>query len=117
VLPRVKIWNLLINLALGLNEPELTEVFENDLNFDNYGNVDYTGILNSDIFVALEQKRLRERALDIGRRVRLTKLEDDTLDDLNEALGGDDSDKEVEIQKATDNRKVVVEDLIYIDDL
>ena len=63
VLPRVKMWNIIINLPLGMNEQELSEVFENDLNFDNYGNVDYTGILNSDIFVALENRRLRERAL------------------------------------------------------
>lgn len=63
VLPRVKMWNILINLPLGINEKELAEIFENDLNFDNYGNVDYTGIMNSDIFVALENKRLRERAL------------------------------------------------------
>lgn len=63
VLPRIKLWNILINQPLGLNEQELTEVFENDLNFDNYGNVDYMVILNSDIFVTLESNRLREKAL------------------------------------------------------
>jgi hypothetical protein len=56
-------WSILINLPLGMNETELAEVLENDLNFDNYGNVDYTGILSSDIFVTLEAKRLREKAL------------------------------------------------------
>ena len=45
VLPRVKMWTILINLPLGMNETELAEVFENDINFDNYGNCDYTGIL------------------------------------------------------------------------
>ena len=45
-----------------MNETELAEVIDNDLNFDNYGNVDYTGILSSDIFVTLEAKRLRDRA-------------------------------------------------------
>ena len=70
VLPRVKIWNILINVPLGMNEEELQEVFENDLNFDNYGNVDYTGILNSDIFVTLEAKRLREKALEMNSLCR-----------------------------------------------
>lgn len=69
VLPRVKMWNILINLPLGMNDTELSEVFENDLNFDNYGNVDYTCILNSDIFVALESRRLRERALELGNKL------------------------------------------------
>ena len=41
VLPRVKFWNILLSLPLGLNESEIREVFEHDLNFDNYGNVDY----------------------------------------------------------------------------
>ena len=63
VLPRIKMWNILINLPIGLNETELHEVFDNDLNFDNSGNVDYMGIINSDIFVALEAKMLRERAI------------------------------------------------------
>ena len=69
VLPRVKMWTILINLPLGMNEKELTEVFENDLNFDNYGNVDYTNILFSDIFVTLEGRRLRDRALRIGKQL------------------------------------------------
>ena len=80
VLPRVKMWNILINLPLGMNDTELAEVFENDLNFDNYGNVDYTCILNSDIFIALENRRLRERALQIGKRFQ----KDPALDDLVE---------------------------------
>lgn len=70
VLPRVKMWNILINLPLGVNATELSEIFENDLNFDNYGNVDYMGVLNSNLFSALEMKRLRERALEIGRRFK-----------------------------------------------
>ena len=117
VLPRVKMWTLLINLSLGLNEEELQEVFENDLNFDNYGNVDYTGIINSDIFVTLEAKRLRERALEIGRKFKSAKFEeDDTIEDLNQMLNNE-SDPDEEVSKPTDNRKVVVEDLVYIDDL
>jgi len=62
VLSRVKFWGILIALPLGLDESDLSEVFDNDLNFDNYGNVDYTSILNMDIFVALEAKRIREKA-------------------------------------------------------
>lgn len=80
VLPRVKMWTILINLPLGMNDIELGEVFENDLNFDNYGNVDYTCILNSDIFVTLEAKRMREKALEIGRKFKTVRTEDDTVD-------------------------------------
>jgi hypothetical protein len=58
VIPRVKFWGVLIDLPLGLSDQDLVEIFDNDLNFDNYGNVDYTSILNSDLFVALERKRL-----------------------------------------------------------
>lgn len=79
VLPRVKMWTILINLPLGMNETELTEVFENDLNFDNYGNVDYTCIIFSDIFVTLEGRRLRERAIRIGKQLskKFSKGKDD----------------------------------------
>ena len=42
VIPRVKFWGILLGLPLGLNEEELAEIFDNDLNFDNCGNVDYT---------------------------------------------------------------------------
>lgn len=63
VLPRVQFWNVIISQPLGLNEDELNEVFDNDLNFDNYGNVDYTSIINSDIFVKLEAKRIQDKAL------------------------------------------------------
>jgi len=92
VLPRVKIWNILINLPLGLNDHELSEVFDNDLNFDNYGNVDYTGIMQSDIFVTLELKRLRERALDIGRRF---KSKDDNSALINDLEGNENKDDEL----------------------
>lgn len=53
----------MLSLPLGLNEDELTEIFDNDLNYDNNGNVDYISILNSDIFVMLERKRLTAQAL------------------------------------------------------
>lgn len=121
VLPRVKIWNILINLPLGLNDEELAEVFENDLNFDNYGNVDYTGVLSSDIFVTIEAQRLRAKALEIGRRFRSAKFEDhdETREAINMLDGDQDTstDPDAASVKATDNRKVVVEDLVYIDDL
>ena len=63
VISRVNFWGLLLSLPLGLNEDDLEEVFDNDLNFDNNGNVDYVVILNSDIFVALERKRLTTKVL------------------------------------------------------
>ena len=46
---------MLENLPLGLLHFEIEEIFVNDLNFDNYGNVDYTMILNTDLFVTLER--------------------------------------------------------------
>ena len=63
VISRVSFWGLLLSLPLGLNEDELAEVFDNDLNYDNNGNVDYVEILNRDIFVALERKRIITKAL------------------------------------------------------
>jgi hypothetical protein len=63
VISRVSFWGLLLSLPLGLNEDELAEVFDNDLNYDNNGNVDYVEILNRDIFVALERKRIIVKAL------------------------------------------------------
>ena len=67
VLSRVQFWNIIISQPLGLNETELNEVFDNDLNFDNYGNVDYTQIINSDLFVRLEARRIQEKALAVKR--------------------------------------------------
>ena len=55
VIPRARFWRILESLPLGLVHFELDEIFDNDLNFDNYGNVDYTVILNSDAFVTLER--------------------------------------------------------------
>ena len=81
VIPRVAFWGILINLPLGLNQEELQEVFDNDLNFDNYGNVDYVGILNSDIFVALERKRILEKAM---KSTKATKVNVSTIDSSNE---------------------------------
>jgi hypothetical protein len=80
----------------------LDEIFNNDLNFDNYGNVDYVIILNSDIFVALERKRILAKALKSSKASKI--------------VATDKSEDQSESQ-ASDNRKVVVEDLIFIDDL
>lgn len=102
VLSRVQFWNIIISQPLGLNENELNEVFENDLLFDNYGNVDYTSIINSDIFCKLEAKRIQTKALGLKRG--------------RNGRSGDNDDNEQEM-KAGDNRKVVVEDLIFIEDL
>jgi hypothetical protein len=54
---------MLENLPLGLLTFEIEEIFDNDLNFDNYGNVDYTVILQNELFVNLEQARLRREQL------------------------------------------------------
>jgi len=54
---------MLENLPLGLLPFEVEELFDNDLNFDNYGNVDYTMILNNDLFVTLERKRLQREQI------------------------------------------------------
>jgi hypothetical protein len=63
VISRVNFWGIMLSLPLGMNEAELTEVFENELSFDNNGNVDYMKILNDDTFVALERKRLSAKAI------------------------------------------------------
>lgn len=59
VIPRSKFVGILLDLPLGISEVEVREILENDLHFDNYGNVDYTAILNGDLFCALERQRLK----------------------------------------------------------
>jgi hypothetical protein len=104
VLPRAKFVGLMLDLPLGLNQGEMQEILENDLNFDNYGNVDYTVILNSEEFVGLEADRVKE-AIKKKKGVRV-------------AMGGEHvEDKDTAEVEKVDNTKVVVEDLIYIDDL
>jgi hypothetical protein len=92
---------MLENLPLGLLSYEIEEVFDNDLNFDNYGNVDYTVILQNELFVNLEQQRLRREQL-------LRKANAD---------GAEGNANHKQNQELADHRKVVVEDLVYIDDL
>jgi hypothetical protein len=104
VIPRVRFWGILIGLPLGLSESDLEEIFDNDLNFDNYGNVDYISILNSDLFVALERRRLTAKAMKMAGK-RRSSMADKSIADADAQLG------------ASDNRKVVIEDLIFIDDL
>jgi hypothetical protein len=55
VIAKSKFIGMLLDLPLGLNEAEVSEILENDLNFDSYGNVDYNVILNSDMFCVLER--------------------------------------------------------------
>ena len=59
VIPRSKFAGILLDLPFGLNEVDIQEIMENDLHFDNYGNVDYTVVLNSDLFCTLERQRLK----------------------------------------------------------
>lgn len=59
VIPRSKFIGILLDLPLGINEVEVQEILDADLHFDNYGNVDYTVILNSDLFCHLERNRLK----------------------------------------------------------
>jgi hypothetical protein len=106
VIPRSRFVGLLLDLPLGINEVDVQEILENDLSFDNYGNVDYTVILNSDLFCHLERGRLKA-TLKKRRGVRVSTAPDD---DQASKSGGAELDR-------VDNRKVVVEDLIYIDDL
>lgn len=104
VISRAKFWRILENLPLGLLPFELEEIFDNDLHYDNYGNVDYTVIINSDIFVTVERQRIRRNVKKGNDSLRL----DDTKMTMNPSM---------DMDKLTDNRKVVVEDLVYIDDL
>jgi len=59
VIPRSQFVGIMLDLPIGINEIEVQEILENDLHFDNSGNVDYTVILNSDMFVHLERGRLK----------------------------------------------------------
>jgi hypothetical protein len=129
---------MLLGMPLGLNEVELDEIFDNDLNFDNCGNVDYTSVLNSDMFVALEKRRIaarvaanaeeykrkRVRNQSLGNNKRSKRgLTDSMLHGDNSDDGAaedDDSEGDEDLNdgmELADNRKVVVEDLVYIDDL
>ena len=108
VISRVNFWGILISLPLGLNEDELNEIFDNDLNFDNNGNVDYVSILNSDVFVALERKRLAQQAI--------LNAQKKSVSFKSQKIVGEEANPETDVS-VTDNRKVVVEDLIFIDDL
>lgn len=107
VIPRSKFAGILLDLPLGINEVDVAEILENDLHFDNYGNVDYTVVLNSDLFCHLERQRLK--AIHKKRKgVRVT--------GGAEPAPASGAQEESEVDKV-DNRKVVVEDLVYIDDL
>jgi hypothetical protein len=103
VIPRSKFAGLLLDLPLGLNDVEAQEILENDISFDNYGNVEYTAILNSDMFCTLERQRLKA----LHKKKKSVKMGEESSKPKEENL---------EAEKV-DNRKVVVEDLIYIDDL
>jgi hypothetical protein len=101
VIPRSKFIGLLLDIPIGLNEAEVNEIMDNDVNFDNYGNVDYTVILNSDTFCTLERLRLKQnKKKGVG---------------FGAASKENDTSKNDE--QKVDNRKVVVEDLLYVDDL
>ena len=105
VIPRSKFVGILLDLPLGINEVEVQEILDADLHFDNYGNVDYTVILNSDLFCHLERNRLKA----VFKKRKGVKYD-----------GSGDRDNAEQDQpdvQEVDNRKVVVEDLIYIDDL
>ena len=62
VISRTQFWAIISDMPLGLAEREVEDIFDHDLQFDNYGNVDYTQVLAKDMFVALERNRLRDRA-------------------------------------------------------
>ena len=106
VIPRTKFVALLLDLPLGLSNVDVSEILENDLHFDNYGNVDYTVILNSDLYIYLERGRMNRHLNKKRKGVKVTTEDDE-----------DNSEEEAEDVSKVDNRKVVVEDLIYIDDL
>jgi len=105
VIPRSKFVGILLDHPLGINEIDVQEILENELHFDNYGNVDYTVILNSDLFCVLERQRLKAS----HKKAKQARVTTD-----GEAAPAEQESSEVE---KVDNRKVVVEDLIYIDDL
>lgn len=83
------------------------------MHFDNYGNVDYTVILNSDMFCFLERSRLKTH---FGKKRKGVKLAIDAIEGTDGGVGAEPAGPAEDLSK-TDNRKVVVEDVIYIDDL
>jgi hypothetical protein len=118
-------------MPLGLAEREVEDIFDHDLQFDNYGNVDYTHVLSKDMFVALERNRLKDKAHKKSAELAEKRMHDNIME---RAKNGEDSvildldedqpkktisleDEKEEAVKPIDTRKVVVEDLIYIDDL
>ena len=79
VISRTQFWGLLLGLPIGLSEIELDEIFDNDLNFDNCGNVDYTGILNMDMFVALEKRRIQARVAEQAAEFQRKRIRSESL--------------------------------------
>ena len=73
VISRSKFVDLILDLPLGINEVDIQEILENDLKFDNYGNIDYTVILNSDLFCQLERSRLKTT----HKKKRAVKVDDE----------------------------------------
>jgi Ca2+-binding EF-hand superfamily protein len=76
VINRAKFKTIVLDLPLGITEAEFEEIAENDFNYDNSGNVDYKVILNSDLFVSLERKRVL-RSYKKRRGVRINNSVDD----------------------------------------
>ena len=127
LIPRVKFFRLLERLALGYNIENIQEIFKNSPIFDAYGNVDYTNIVRNELFITLENLQLQEESkLTKTEAVTVVTVEDKSLDAskilpeevLEMSFGESVLDKTVvEDKKVQDNRKVIVEDLVYIDDL
>jgi hypothetical protein len=87
VISRPAFWGILIGLPLGLNESELTEIFDNDLLFDNYGNVNYTAILLKEEFVVLESRRIKAHTASKAREAQKKRVRKAHLDKIK-ADGG-----------------------------
>lgn len=106
MIPRLKFWNILSELPLGFSDFELQEIFDSDLAYDNCGNVNYVKILESEIFVVLEKRRLMKQ-----------KLQDSDLNRNSISFESNFTLTSKEEKIEIDNKKVVIEDLIFIDDL
>ncbi len=61
VIPRLWFKRILEGLPLGLSKSEITDVMDNDIVFDRYGNVDYMAILNTDLYSWLEMQDIEKK--------------------------------------------------------
>jgi len=92
-----KFYQILERLPLGYSPEDIYSIFKNTAIFDAHGNADYTVILQHDAYALLEKNYLQKKAQITSARSHR---------DVNEIFEN----------SLSDSRKVVVEEIIYVDD-